>query len=423
MNEDTGMGKTTRDRWEAERQDTEEKHVNKTRTQKKALEKCGFHLRKNNHKDEKIPVREGEFEEDTTWENTIIGGDNVRITTNNWGIWGNGMENRKVRTYTDGSVQKDVERAGFGWCLENDWFVANWRTVHEKRHRGHRTTQIFKNMIIGGGQTLDSKASYTTELNAIASAIMNIPGGWDLEIVTDSEAAIRAIDRKSKITTRNADWQLLSIILRLINARKGKTTFVHQESHKKLWTRESVGNATADLAADVFTEAAGREGRAACIPLTYNHQAYTVHVNDSGKILTQDLRKTVKRSMIQKADEEWMWNSTQGRIKSRIDDIGAYFRRRRKKGMTANHSPEVLVKVITQVHTQKPVKQLSRVSTDCEYCRVVKGQEGKTRDNAHEKRCEVTKRKRHETRKKIREEAEKMAKTKIPGKYLVREQQ
>ena len=79
------------------------------------------------------------------------------------------------------------------------------------------------------------------------------------------------------------------------------------------------------------------------------------------------------------------------------------------------------MKVITQVHTQKPVKQLSRVSTDCEYCRVVKGQEGKTRDNEHEKRCEVTKRKRHETRKKIREEAEKMAKTKTPGKYLVRE--
>ena len=92
INEDTDMGKTTRDRWKAERLDAEEKHVNKTRMQKKALEKCGFHLRKNNHKDEKIPVREGEYEEDTTWESTIIGGDNVRITTNNWGIWGNGME-------------------------------------------------------------------------------------------------------------------------------------------------------------------------------------------------------------------------------------------------------------------------------------------------------------------------------------------
>ena len=45
----------------------------------------------------------------------MIGEEKVMVSTNNWGIWGNGEANRKVRVFTDGSVQKDVERAGFGW--------------------------------------------------------------------------------------------------------------------------------------------------------------------------------------------------------------------------------------------------------------------------------------------------------------------
>lgn len=180
-------------------------------------------------------------------------------------------------------------------------------------------------MIIGGGQTLDSRTSYTTELTAIANALMNIPGGWDLEIITDSEAAIKAIYRKNKVTIRNADWQLLNIVREMVQKRKGKTKLTHQNSHKKHWTKESVGNATADLIADIYTESGEREGTAINIPLTYNSQAHTIHYKDTGKILTQDLRKTIKRRLKEETGEEWDWTSTQGRIKSKTEDIGAYF--------------------------------------------------------------------------------------------------
>jgi len=209
-------------------------------------------------------------------------------------------------------VQKDVERAGFGWCVENDWFKNNWRKMHEDKHRGYRKTQILRSMITGGGQALDSTTSYSTELMAIASALMNVPGGWDIEIITDSEAAIKSIKRTKKVTIRNSEWQLLDLTRDIIQKRKGKTTLTHQKSHKKQWTKESVGNAAADLIADIYTESREREGTAAEIPLTYNGQTYTIHEKRTGKILTQDIRKTIRRQWLEEADENWGWTSSRG---------------------------------------------------------------------------------------------------------------
>lgn len=173
--------------------------------------------------------------EQTKWRTASFGGEQVRITTNHWGIWGNGAEKKRVRAFTDGSVQKDVGRAGFAWCVEDDWMKKSWTTLHESRHRGYREAKIRKHVVGGGGQATQAKTSYTTELMAIATAIMNIPGSWDLEIVTDSQAAIKAIQRK-QTRIRDSDWQLLTLVTELINKRKGKINLRHQRSHKKEWT-------------------------------------------------------------------------------------------------------------------------------------------------------------------------------------------
>ena len=175
-----------------------------------------------------------------------------------FGTWGENEEKEKIQIYTDGSLtlKKGRNEAGWAAAIHNDWYEKNWRELHERNHEGYRRKQIKTKMDTWGGQIHRAESSYTTEMEAITKMLMIIPITWDVEIITDSKSAIDTIERMEArgVNDKDNEWQLRRIIKEVLNRRKGKIIWTHQKSHKKWYTKKSIGNAVADLKAEDYTK-------------------------------------------------------------------------------------------------------------------------------------------------------------------------
>ena len=113
---------------------------------------------------------------------------------------------------------------------------------------------------------------------------------------------------------------------------------------------------------------------------------------DSNQWVSKDLRRTMREKIQQQIESRWKSCSTQGgKFIAQTENFGQYLKQRtnRKKKRIAAEHPEALVKVVTQVHTQPPVKQIQREGGGCKFCRWVRDKPNVKRDQKHEAGCEL----------------------------------
>jgi hypothetical protein len=387
MNEGSDMGNSTRSRM-TDRGNGGEQKTNRIHTQYEQAKERGFILVENSLDNVQVPT---EIDEDTEWKKVRINGRVRRLPMDHFGTWGEQEETEKIRAYTDGSLhkrnQEERNRAGWGAFVQDDWYQNNWRRLHETKHEGLRRRMIREKVHSWGGTINRANSSYATEIEAIAKMLMIVPVTWELEIITDSQSAIDAIETVRRIGTNEKDneWQMMKLIKILLDRRKTKVRFTHQKSHKKLHTIESVGNATADLLAEDYTMGITDKGNTCEIPITMTAGKYMMidmgeydgeerdGEGPRGWWVTGNIRKKVTRRTQETAasEKKWKETSTQGRLKGQIEDIRKYIKYRKTK-QRGTHM-DTLTRLITTVHTQDPVKNtFMEGAGKCDFCRIVK---------------------------------------------------
>mgnify|MGYP000187747121 CR=1 FL=1 len=118
-----------------------------------------------------------------------------------------------------------------------------------------------------------------------------------------------------------------------LNGRTGTIEPVHQHSHKKKYTRDSVGNATADLMADVFTleGGQGRISNTTELPVRLAEKQFYFKDQSTKTMLTEAVRQKMKLDQQMRADKRWKGRGCQNRIKNQIVEFLPYITRRKQE--------------------------------------------------------------------------------------------
>ena len=77
--------------------------------------------------------------------------DEIRPNEDIFGTWGGNIPRQNITIFTDGSLQKEKGKAGWGYVVCNNWFLSNWGRIHESKHRAVRRQLIHKHMEKRGG--------------------------------------------------------------------------------------------------------------------------------------------------------------------------------------------------------------------------------------------------------------------------------
>jgi hypothetical protein len=387
LNDETQMGKTTRARYGSKKGPENASHRwNKT------ANNMSVAIRPNVLHGKELPT---ELKANTKMRTIHIGGEEWRLPEDHTGTWGKNLEKRTIRLYTDGSVQRttnkdtNIEKVSGGWGLiiEEDWMKENWKKLHESNLEQYRKNEILKNGKFWGSQMHKAKNSYRTELSALVKGLMIIPASWDVEWVTDSESSIKTVQSGKKLETASDEneWQLKQLLARLLQARTGNLEEIHQKSHKKLETKESIGNATADVLADIFTGGETQQADTAELPMGYNNRRWMLQDTKDYAWITVPVRKRLRTNREKHIEEKWTGAGTQNAVKNEIGSLTTLLKRFKKEHKGNNKA--VLTRLITGVHNQKPhFEGRFKMENDCEFCKQ-KGR-GKNENTAeHESAC------------------------------------
>jgi len=300
--------------------------------------------------------------------------------------------------------------------IKNDWFVENWRDLHENNNEILRRTKIRNNVMRWQGKTM-ATSSYKPELLAMVHGLMIIPSTWNITWKTDSKACIDTLHsvRGCKTTNKHfKEWELVDLLRRLINERSGNFEAEHQRAHTKEQSMDAVGNATADLlASDARWD---EEVRNETIPLSLNSCRFFLFEGNPEDMIEQqrldkgtlklrratslarnierggapspihDMRKHLQKRHKLEDDRNWNGNSSQGNIKSKISNTQQKVNQHRKE--FKGQKVETLTNILTEVHV---LKQVRRVREDtwkdkCKYCHLIRGTQARL-DSNHEARC------------------------------------
>ena len=135
---------------------------------------------------------------------------------------------------------------------------------------------------------------------------MILPASWDVDWVPDSESSKKTTESKEAGTaTEKTEWQLKQLMRKVLEQRTGILQVTHQHSHKKLWTEDSVGNATADLVADMFTKETTNQDGTEELPLGYNNKRYMYEDEDAGGWLRVPIRRKMRKMRRDKVERHW----------------------------------------------------------------------------------------------------------------------
>ena len=144
-------------------------------------------------------------------------------------------------------------------------------------------------------------------------AVQLTPAQVDLNIYTDSAAAIWAVKGFDKLTPgrrmRLGSRPVVIALARLIAARSGTTTIRHVRSHTGDTSYRSVGNARADLLANDARE----HGRDALLQPMLEGEEKVVFWSEDRHVIG-DLRAEIRRLLAKRNLEEWKAQPHQGRI-------------------------------------------------------------------------------------------------------------
>ena len=133
---------------------------NRVTDRMKLAKRLGFTIIRNPHADRDLP---NQIAQDTTWKQTRIEGLDTMLPDAACGLWGGEEITRDVTIYSDGSLPgkgKGAEvEAGWAFLIKNDWFVENWRELHENNNEILRRTKIRNNVMRWQGKTKATSSS------------------------------------------------------------------------------------------------------------------------------------------------------------------------------------------------------------------------------------------------------------------------
>ena len=323
-----------------------------------------------------------------------IGDEEWRLPEDHTGTWGHDLEKRTIRIYTDGSVQRITNRdtntekvsGGWGLIIEEDWMKENWEKLHESNLEQYRKNERLEHGKFWGSQMHKAKNSYRTELSVLVKGLMIIPASWDVEWVSDSESSIKTVQSGEKLETASNEneWQLKQLLARLLTARTGKLEEIHQKSHKKLKTKESIGNAAADVLADIFTGGETQEADTAELPIGYNNKRWMLQDTKDYQWLTVPVRKKLRADREKHIERKWTGPGTQNKVKNEIGGLATLLKRFKKEHKGRNKA--MLTRLITGVHNQKPHFEGRFDGNECEFCKQ-KGRGPNENTPEHEAGC------------------------------------
>jgi hypothetical protein len=391
LNDNTQMGATTR----ARLQEEQGRGENAAHRWSEITEELGFPIQRNDKYGQQLPRKLNEW----TQRRTItLDGEDWRLPQDHTGTWGHDMPKRKVVMYTDGSLQKTKDgetgeikqKGGWGMLIREDWMQNNWEKIHEDNLEQYRKNEITDKARYWGKHMDRADSSYQTELSAGIKGLMIIPASWDVDWVTDSESSKKTSESKeAKTATDQTEWQLKQLLHKVQQERTGKLRVIHQHSHKKLQTEHSVGNAAADVVADIFTKERAQQRGTEDLPLGYNNQRYMYRDVKEEGWLRAPIRKRLRQVRRKQLDKEWKETGSQDRVKKQIGLLEPLLKKftRRKKENQLTKDLAALTRAITEVHNQVP-KYEGRFdrTNNCEYC---KQKTGELKENTvdHEMVC------------------------------------
>lgn len=179
------------------------------------------------------------------------------------------------------------------------------------------------------------------------------------------------------------------LLARLLHARTGNLEEIHQKSHKQLKTKESIGNAAADVLADIFTGGETQEADTAELPMGYNNKRWMLQGTKDYTWLTVPVRRKLRTDREKHIEEKWKGPGTQNKVKNEIGSLTTLLKRFRKEHKGENKAS--LTRLITGVHNQKPhFEGRFEMENDCEFCK----QQGRGKDEntpEHEAECKYDK--------------------------------
>ena len=138
----------------------------------------------------------------------LCGGKASLLNTKRFSMWGATQGKGHMRMWTDGSVKTDLDgtvTAAWAVVFGTDRFYDNWEHYSKCQNvlqkLGALSTFDYVSNIVSApdplqwpdGSHINVDSSYLPELLAILIALLILPVTWDLDLVTDSESAIKAI--------------------------------------------------------------------------------------------------------------------------------------------------------------------------------------------------------------------------------------
>ena len=112
--------------------------------------------------------------------------------------------------------------------IATDWYNTNFESINEK----DVNADIRKHIILhnlphwGGKMTYYGGNSYTPELEALAHTLAILPSTWNLNIYTDSNSAIEALENLHSAPIAKFQHPLLRLVDQRKKRRIGETNLI-----------------------------------------------------------------------------------------------------------------------------------------------------------------------------------------------------
>ena len=316
-------------------------------------------------------------------------GADYNVVCDLYGTWGHDVHGwPTISVCTDGSLQGagDFQVSSWAVVFLDDWFRSNWATVPREG--------CFTAGSLDGVASLSGRVPlvvgcgvFDAELQAIARALVAVPVTCNLIIHTDSESAIKAIERfRTGLTVRQrqrtSGRQWLSFIIKVLRERDraaASTNIQWVGAHSDDFTMVHIGNRCADELAK----------RASSLELRRSQRDSTVHLpleqedpwvslrflparddEKAGRLVTGDPRKVCMRQLRNGAAARWRDSRTQSMFSGEDADTRALW------SHVAVHRPRLcrltLLILTNTIHWRRSDANSSQViELRCSHCHVI----------------------------------------------------
>ena len=250
------------------------------------------------------------------------------------GEWGSMLRPGSITVFTDGSASRAISNkhassallppptSAWGLCYADDWLLRQWSSLPPERMLNLSHLRL---ATTAGGAIHPNTSTgiFMAELQAVYRALQSVPLAWSLQIVSDSQAAIRAVHAwqhaiSCRKRLRMPGRPLLRLIAHLIDAhaRAGTSiTLIHTHSHTAIRSLHSVGNSCADRVAGfcrTMPTTAASPGPTLRVdqPLPLHKGEHWLYATQDGCTVSGDVRPMLRLRMQARALDQWKQSTT-----------------------------------------------------------------------------------------------------------------